>query len=80
MKKIRKYETKKLEKILSSSKEIKAFTFLNNYTGEEIKLSEKEIKSTLSDLKEGFALMYQIDDEHFEIKYAGKCKWNLTTE
>ncbi|MBU8732562.1 hypothetical protein KM915_21160 [Cytobacillus oceanisediminis] len=77
MKKIRRNAEKKIQQILKTATKVQVHTHKNNYEGEEVLLSDKEIKNTVKDIKEGYATIYQINSKSHQIKYAGKCFWEL---
>jgi len=78
MKKIQRNAVKKNEEILKKAKKITAHTYLNDYKGEDIQLTERDIQYTIDDIKEGYASIYKINDKTHKIKYAGRCFWKVS--
>lgn len=78
MKKIQKNAVKKIEEILKKANKITAHTFSNDYKGEDIQLSERDIQCTIDDIKEGYASIYKINENTHKVKYAGRCFWTVS--
>lgn len=80
MKKIRRNATKQMENILKAVKRVEYFVHENNYQGGKYEegFDAKEIKYLIDDLKEGYALLFEREDGTYLVRYAGKCKWELT--
>jgi|APAga8741244001_1050109.scaffolds.fasta_scaffold08624_8 hypothetical protein len=74
---IRKNSTKKIETILKNIVSVTVHTYKNNYQGEKITLQESEIKQTKEDILSGHAVLTDVGNNTFHIKYAGKCFWEL---
>jgi hypothetical protein len=80
MKKIRRNAVKQMERILKNVSKIEYFNSENNYQGGKFAegLTEKELRNTLFDLREGYALLFEKEDGSHVVRYAGRCRWELS--